>query len=94
MSDSPELVRQLLKAVVAYTQFFDTCDDSCLDDDTAIKQTEYAAYLLNQLADADRQLLIEELTSLAALETDPSDRDYLAKFAYAVGLVDEEGRLT
>ncbi|GAB3989889.1 hypothetical protein GCM10029978_116220 [Actinoallomurus acanthiterrae] len=94
MSDSPELVRQLLKAVVAYTQFFDTCDDSVLDDNTAIKQTEYAGYLLNQLGDTDRQRLIDELASLAALETDPSDREYLQTFAYAVGLIDEEGRLT
>ncbi|GAA4483614.1 hypothetical protein GCM10023191_005430 [Actinoallomurus oryzae] len=91
MSDSPEVVRQLLKAVVAYTRFFDTCDDGVLDDDTAIKQTEYASYLLNQLSDADRQRLIDELASLAALETDPSDREYLGTFAYAVGLADEEG---
>lgn len=94
VTDSPELVRQLLKAVVAYTRFFDTCDDSVLDDDTAIKQTEYAAYLLDQLADTDRQRLVEELSTLAALETHPSDREYLKRFAYSVGLVDEEGQLT
>lgn len=94
MSDSPELVRQLLKAVVAYTRFFDTWDESVLDDDTAIKQTEYAGHLLGRLADADRRRLIEELAALAALEEDPSDREYLETFAYSLGLVDETGRPT
>lgn len=89
-----ELVRQLLKTVVAYTRFCHTCDDSVLDDDTAIKQMDYAAYLLGRLAGTDRQRLVEELATLAALETHPLDREYLERFAYSVGLVDEEGRLT
>ncbi|WP_433178946.1 hypothetical protein [Actinoallomurus sp. CA-150999] len=94
MNESPELVRQLLKIVVAHAVFFDTCDDSVLDADTALEQMEGAAYLLNQLAAADKKRLVDELASLAALETGPSDREYLEGFAYAVGLVDEEGRLT
>lgn len=94
MDESPDLVRQLLKIVVAYTSFFDTCDESVLDDDTAMKQTEYTGHLLNQLADADRRRLIDELASLATLATGPSDREYLETFAYAIGLVDEEGGLT
>jgi hypothetical protein len=94
MHDSAQLVRQLTKVVAAYTYFFDTCDDSELDDRTALKQMEYAGYLLNQLPRADKLRLIGELSKLAAVETDPAYREFLARFAFAAGLVDDEGRPT
>jgi hypothetical protein len=90
VSDSPELVRQLLKAVVAYTWFFDTCDDSVLDDRIAIKQTEYAAYLLGELAEQDRQRLAAELAEMATLETNKAYREFMEDFAESMGLLDED----
>jgi hypothetical protein len=90
MSESPQLVTQLLKAVVAYTWFFETCDESTVDDDTAIKQQEYAGYLLNQLSDADKGRLADELANLAASETDPAYREFVETFAFAMGLVESE----
>lgn len=54
MSGSPQLVTQLLKAVVAYTWFFESCDESDVDDDTATQQMEYAGHLLDQLSDVDK----------------------------------------
>ncbi|GAA0594723.1 hypothetical protein [Actinomadura livida] len=87
MTESPGLVAQLLKVVVAYTWFFEACDDSVLDDDTALKQMEYAAYLLNQLSDADKRRLLDELSALAAAESDPSEREFVQGFAFAMGLV-------
>jgi hypothetical protein len=90
VSDSPELVRQLLKTVVAYTWFFETCDESVVDDSIALKQGEYAAYLLGQLASPDRQRLVRELTEMAAGETDPAYREFVEGFAEAMSLIDEE----
>lgn len=90
MSESPGLVTQLLKAVVAYTWFFEACDDTVLDDDTALKQQEYAGYLLHQLSDADKQRVADELATLAASETDPAYREFLETFAFSVGLVEPE----
>ncbi|URN09348.1 hypothetical protein LUW74_42370 [Actinomadura madurae] len=88
MGEIPQLVAQLLKAVVAYTWFFETCDETVLDDDTALKQQEYAGYLLNQLADADKQRVADELAVLATGETDPAYREFLETFAFAMGLVE------
>ncbi|MFA1545705.1 hypothetical protein [Actinomadura chokoriensis] len=68
MSESPQLVTQLLKAVVAYTWFFETCDESILDDDTALKQQEYAGYLLNQLSETDEQRVVYGLASQAGMK--------------------------
>lgn len=90
MNESRELVRQLLKVIVAYTWFFDTCEDSVLDDRIAIKQMEYAAHLLGRLSEADRQRLVAELAELAALETDPDYREFVETFAESMGLVDED----
>jgi hypothetical protein len=90
VSDSPDLVRQLLKAVVAYTWFFETCDESVLDDRAALKQMEYAAYLLGQLTAPDRQRLVAELAEMAAGETDPAYREFVEGFAEAMSLVDAE----
>jgi hypothetical protein len=89
VSDSPELVRQLLKTVVAYTWFFETCDESVLDDGVALKQMEYAAYLLGGLASPDRQRLVTELTEMAGGETDPAYREFVEGFAQAMGLVED-----
>lgn len=90
MSESPQLVTQLLKVVVAYTWFFETCDEVVLDDDTAIKQQEYAGYLLNQLSEADKQRVADELAALAASETDPAYREFVETFAFAMGLIETE----
>jgi hypothetical protein len=90
VSESPTLITQLLKAVVAYTWFFETCDESVLDDDTAVKQQEYAGYLLNQLSNADTRRLVDELAALAANESEPAYREFVEKFAFAMGLVDSE----
>jgi hypothetical protein len=90
MDESPQLVTQLLKAVVAYTWFFETCDETVLDDDTALKQMEYAGYLLNQLSDADKQRVTDELAALAAGETDPAHREFVKRFAFDMGLVEPE----
>ncbi|MEW2359863.1 hypothetical protein [Spirillospora sp. NPDC029432] len=89
MDESPDLVGQLLKSVIAYTWFFETCADSVLDDRTALKQTEYAAHLLNRLGEADRQRLIAELAVQAAEETDPAYREFIESFAFSMGLVEE-----
>ncbi|KAB2344722.1 hypothetical protein [Actinomadura rudentiformis] len=89
MNNSPGLVRQLLQTVVAYTWFFETCDDSVLDDRTALKQMEYASYLLNQLADEEKQRLVEELAALAAAETDPAYRKFLQTFAFDMGITED-----
>ncbi|MEU8801276.1 hypothetical protein [Spirillospora sp. NPDC048819] len=90
MSESPQLVTQLLKAVVAYTWFFETCDESELDDDTAMQQMEYAGYLLNQLSDVDKRRLVDDLAALAANETAPAYREFVTTFAFAMGLVETE----
>ncbi|MEV4673945.1 MULTISPECIES: hypothetical protein [Actinomadura] len=90
MSESPQLVTQLLKVVVAYTWFFETCDEVVLDDDTAIKQQEYAGYLLNQLSEADKQRVADELAALAASETDSAYREFVETFAFAMGLIEPE----
>jgi hypothetical protein len=89
VSDSPELVRQLLKTVVAYTWFFETCDESVLEDRIAVKQMEYAAYLLGELSDADRRRLVAELSEMAAGETDQAYREFVGGFAEAIGLTDD-----
>ncbi|GAB2816571.1 hypothetical protein GCM10027176_21550 [Actinoallomurus bryophytorum] len=89
MSESPELVRQLLKAVVAYTWFFERCDESVLEDRIALKQMEYAAHLLSRLSPPDRQRSAGELAEMAADETDPEFREFIAGFANAMGLVDD-----
>ncbi|MGI5324824.1 hypothetical protein [Actinomadura nitritigenes] len=88
MSESPQLVTQLLKALVAYTWFFETCDETVLDDATALKQQEYAGYLLNQLSDTDKQRVADDLATLAASETDPAYREFVETFAFAMGLVE------
>jgi hypothetical protein len=90
MSESPQLITQLLKAVVAYTWFFETCDESVLDDDTALKQQEYAGYLLNQLSDVDKRRLVDELAAQAESESDPAYREFVKMFAFAMGLVGSE----
>ncbi|MEV0668284.1 hypothetical protein ACIBI3_43630 [Actinomadura luteofluorescens] len=90
MSESTQLVTQLLRAVIAYTWFFETCDKTVLDDDTALKQQEYAGYLLNQLSDADKQRVVDELAALAAGETDPTYREFVETFAFTMGLVEAE----
>ncbi|MFC4049110.1 hypothetical protein ACFOY4_05400 [Actinomadura syzygii] len=91
MSESPQLLTQLLKAVVAYTWFFEVCDETVLDNDTALKQQEYAGYLLNQLSGADKLRLTAELADLAASEPDPAYREFVATFAFAMGLAEEPG---
>ncbi|MEU5881043.1 hypothetical protein [Spirillospora sp. NPDC047279] len=90
MSESPQLITQLLKSVVAYTWFFETRDESVVDDDTALKQQEYAGYLLNRLSETDKQRLIEELATMAANETDAPYREFVEMFAFAMGLVESE----
>lgn len=90
VNESRELVRQLLKVMVAYTWFFDTCEDSVLEDRIATKQMEYAVYLLGQLSEADRRRLVDELAELAALETDPAYREFVETFAESMGLTDED----
>ncbi|NDU74613.1 hypothetical protein GWI34_18540 [Actinomadura sp. DSM 109109] len=42
--------------MIAYSWFFETCDETVLDDDTALKQQEYVGYVLDQLSDADKRL--------------------------------------
>jgi hypothetical protein len=69
------LVRQLLKTVVAYTWFFATCDEAILEDRIALKQLEYAAYLLGELPETDRGRLVAELTELADGEVGPRHDD-------------------
>ncbi|MGW2307726.1 hypothetical protein [Actinomadura luteofluorescens] len=88
MSESPQLVTQLLRAVIAYTWFFETCDETMLDDDTALKQQEYVAHLLNQLSNADKQRVADELATLAASETDPTYREFVETFAFTMGLTE------
>ncbi|WP_021595527.1 hypothetical protein [Actinomadura welshii] len=53
-------------------------------------QQEHAGYLLNQLSDADKQRVADELAVLAAGETDPAYRVFLETFAFAMGLVELE----
>ncbi|GAA3947663.1 hypothetical protein GCM10023085_32360 [Actinomadura viridis] len=90
MSGSSELVTQLLKVAIAYTRFFEECDDSVLDDDTALKQMEYAAYLLHQLSDVGKRRLVDELAALVAAEADPAERESVQGFAFGMGLVESE----
>ncbi|GAA2151072.1 hypothetical protein [Actinomadura napierensis] len=90
MDESPRLVTQLLKAVVAYTWFFETCDETVLEDRAALKQLEYVGYLLNQLSDADKQRVADELAALAAGEADPAYREFVETFAFGMGLVEPE----
>ncbi|MGP4030351.1 hypothetical protein [Actinomadura sp. 3N407] len=73
-----------------YTWFFETCDETVLDDNTALKQQEYAGYLLNQLSDTDKQRVIDELATLAASETDRAYREFVETFAFAMGMVEPE----
>lgn len=89
VSDSPELVAQLLKAVVAYTWFFEKCDESVLEDRIAVKQMDYAAYLLGELSETDRRRLVAELTEMAAGETDQAYREFVRGFAEDMGLTDD-----
>ncbi|MCU1643548.1 MAG: hypothetical protein JWN03_3823 [Nocardia sp.] len=81
MKNPPDLIRQLLKIVVAHTWFFETCDEEVVDDRTAIKQQEHAAYLLGQLSEADKSWLTDELAALAATETDPAYREFLTSYS-------------
>ncbi|MFV2176747.1 hypothetical protein ACFHW2_21435 [Actinomadura sp. LOL_016] len=90
MNGSSELVRQLLETVVAFTRFFDTCDESVVDDDTAVKQLEQVSYVMSQLSDADKLRLVEELAAMATGESDPEYRQYLENFALTVGLIETE----
>jgi hypothetical protein len=90
MDEQPELVSQLLKVIVGYTWFFESCDDETLDPDTAIKQMEYASYLLGQLGEADRSRLVRELRTLAEAEPDGGYREFVKTFAFTMGLVDEQ----
>lgn len=83
------MVRQLLKTVVAYSWFFEMCDESVLEDRIAVKQMEYAAYLLGELSAADRRRLVAELAEMAAGETDQAYREFVGGFAEAMGLIDE-----
>lgn len=82
-------MRQLLKVVLAYTWFFDTCDDSMLEDRIALNQTEYAGHLLAQLSEAGRRHLAAELSELASAETDPAYREFVKNFAHSMGLTDK-----
>jgi hypothetical protein len=91
VSDSPELIRQLLKTVVAYTRFFEACDESVLEDRIAIKQVEYAAHLLGELSEPDRQRLVAELAEMAAGEADPAHREFVEGFAEAMFHDEDEG---
>ncbi|WP_216893896.1 hypothetical protein [Nocardia alni] len=90
MNEFPGLVQQLLRVVVAYTWFFESCDEDVVDGDTAIKQQEQAAYLLGQLSEADKSRLVGELAALAADETDPACREFLVAYSSAMGLVEED----
>ncbi|OLT25877.1 hypothetical protein BJF79_43890 [Actinomadura sp. CNU-125] len=84
------MVKRLLETVVAFTWFFDTCDESVVDDDTAVKQLEQASYFMSRLSGADKLRLVEELAAMATSETDPEYRQYLKKFAFTVGLVETD----
>ncbi|WP_258572091.1 hypothetical protein [Actinomadura parmotrematis] len=90
MDESPELLTQLLKVVVGYTWFFETCDDEVLEDDTALEQMENAAHLLGRLTETDKQRLIAALEELAATETNEQEREFIQSFASAMGLTETE----
>ncbi|MFD0905237.1 hypothetical protein [Actinomadura sediminis] len=89
-NDSPDLVRRLLDMVVTFTWFFDTCDESVVDDDMAVKQLEQIGHAMHQLPAADKLRLVEELATMAASSTAPEYREYLEKFAHTVGLAEPE----
>ncbi|MBX6382839.1 MAG: hypothetical protein IRZ07_07665 [Microbispora sp.] len=84
------LVRTLAELVADLAWFFESCDDSVLDLDDAVRQQEWIAYKLAGLTGEDKRRLTELVRERARTETDPAFREFLENFPEAVGLEDED----
>jgi hypothetical protein len=88
MTISSPLVRALAGLVVQHDWFFESCDDSVLDPDDAVKQLEWSAYVLGRLSEADRQAFLTVVAELAAEETDRGLREFMETYGEDMGLLD------
>jgi hypothetical protein len=90
MGSSSVLVRALVGLVVQHDWFFESCGDSVLHPDDALKQLEWSAYILGQQSEADRRAFLEVLAELAAEETEPGLREFMESYGENIGLIDPE----
>ncbi|TKK90839.1 hypothetical protein FDA94_03495 [Herbidospora galbida] len=89
--DSDALVRTLAELIVDLTWFLESCDDTVVNPDDAVKQLEWISHKLGALPTEDRLRLITIIRERAQSETEPEFRAFLVTFAATSGLIDEDG---
>ncbi|MEU2232250.1 hypothetical protein [Streptomyces vietnamensis] len=88
-SSYPSLTRALAEALVDVLWFIEGCEDEQMDPDDAVKVLEGVAHTVSTLPTDQQQELIELVGEMAASETNPARREFLAGFPEGFGLIDE-----
>ncbi|MGW7066843.1 hypothetical protein ACWGII_15390 [Streptomyces sp. NPDC054855] len=83
------LAEALVEALVDVLWFIDGSDDEQMDPDDAVKVLEGVAHVVSTLPGDQRRELIELVGEMAAAETNPGRRAFLAEFPEGFGLIDE-----
>ncbi|MFG3058991.1 hypothetical protein ACGFYM_10385 [Streptomyces sp. NPDC048231] len=84
------LVPVLTGLLVDVVWWLESCGDEEVDPDSAVKTTESVGWVLLQLPSDQRERLLQVLTDLAGEEQDPSRREFLESFPFAIGMVEEQ----
>ncbi|MGW0908658.1 hypothetical protein [Streptomyces sp. NPDC002853] len=88
-SSYPSLAHALAEALVDVLRFIDGSEDEQVDPDDAVKVLEGVAHVVSTLPDDQRQELIGLVGEMAAAESDPARREFLAGFPEGFGLIDD-----
>ncbi|GAA2416941.1 hypothetical protein [Nonomuraea africana] len=83
-----QLIRMLVELVVDLAMFFDSCDDSVLDPDDAVKQLEWIGYKFAGLSPEARQEVIAVMRDIAARDRETYGA-FLATWIDELGAWDE-----
>ncbi|WP_083959106.1 hypothetical protein [Herbidospora mongoliensis] len=90
MQRDDELVRTLAELVVDMTWFLESCDDTVVNPDDAVKQMEWISHKLGTLPAEDQSRLIALIRERAESEPEPHFRTFLETFAENSGLLGED----
>ena len=84
------LVPALTGLLVDLVWWLDSCGDEEVDPDSAVKMLESVGWVLLQQPLDRRERLLQVFADLAQAEQDPSRREFLESFPFAIGMVEEQ----
>ena len=78
----------LVRTIMNFLHFLDSCDEDVLDDDQAVSLQEEIAAILSELGAKDRTQLSKVMSSVAKAETDTGRKASFSSMFENLGLAD------